>query len=75
MECKDRIHTIERKKSIRFNRNIMECKVITRINFYCSTVVLIETLWNVKIDKPLPVPEQIQVLIETLWNVKIIKEK
>ena len=32
-----------------FNRNIVECKAVILITFYCSIFVLIETLWNVKL--------------------------
>ena len=33
--------------------------------------VLIETLWNVKKEKPSPENDPEVVLIETLWNVKV----
>ena len=32
--------------------------------------VLIETLWNVKIDSRIGANALVRVLIETLWNVK-----
>ena len=36
------------------------------------SVVLIETLWNVKFSERSNIlPVSLQVLIETLWNVKI----
>ena len=31
------------------NRNIVECKAISISTLYCSSVVLIETQWNVKV--------------------------
>ena len=34
-------------------------------------MVLIETLWNVKMTFPLMINRQYIVLIETLWNVKL----
>ena len=33
--------------------------------------VLIETLWNVKVEKAPPDAAAVMVLIETLWNVKM----
>ena len=35
-----------------------------------SGSVLIETLWNVKLEEIPPVIDYCLVLIETLWNVK-----
>ena len=35
-----------------------------------GTQVLIETLWNVKVNDSGTVFERVRVLIETLWNVK-----
>ena len=54
------------------NRNIVECKVA-----YCQVGeiekwVLIETLWNVKMEATPEVGPDGFVLIETLWNVKIL---
>ena len=52
------------------NRNIVECKELTRCFHTTNVRVLIETLWNVK-DFKEKVMEMVQsVLIETLWNVK-----
>ena len=52
------------------NRNIVECKEI-RQQFFCNKVlVLIETLWNVKIKIEEMRKRACNVLIETLWNVK-----
>ena len=54
------------------NRNIVECKVISRAALVRLFRVLIETLWNVKLmmqDAENDVFSN--VLIETLWNVKI----
>ena len=53
------------------NRNIVECKDSF---FGCPLVlllVLIETLWNVKIDTGTTDDGDYIVLIETLWNVKV----
>ena len=59
------------KKSKRINRNIVECKD----RYYSGTViradVLIETLWNVKIETAELQTSHWTVLIETLWNVKL----
>ena len=53
------------------NRNIVECKDLSESATSSFLLVLIETLWNVKI-KNLLVKNTLQtVLIETLWNVKI----
>ena len=52
------------------NRNIVECKDLSESATSSFLLVLIETLWNVKI-KNLLVKNTLQtVLIETLWNVK-----
>ena len=52
------------------NRNIVECKVRNMLCTGTQDLVLIETLWNVKIvslTMSLVLPF---VLIETLWNIK-----
>ena len=52
------------------NRNIVECKERLRKIGYYGNIVLIETLWNVKISYQHYRLESHSVLIETLWNVK-----
>ena len=52
------------------NRNIVECKVLRRIYLFLITIVLIETLWNVKRRRWNNRYLIYRVLIETLWNVK-----
>ena len=52
------------------NRNIMECKDKTGIPVQKLNLVLIETLWNVKLLKIIRCKGDGRVLIETLWNVK-----
>ena len=49
----------------------MECKGSLICERLLQIFVLIETLWNVKMDEEMLLIEQIQVLIETLWNVKV----
>ena len=55
-----------------FNRNIVECKVGGALfGGISNSIVLIETLWNVKrTTLYFPASDRL-VLIETLWNVKI----
>ena len=48
----------------------MECKDFKSARNYTSEVVLIETLWNVKIVNLFSCCNIQPVLIETLWNVK-----
>ena len=48
----------------------MECKVISSLSGFTGVIVLIETLWNVKIFAFGYFCHQAFVLIETLWNVK-----
>ena len=36
-------------RDISINRNIVECKVVSRTSFFLEKVVLIETSWNVKV--------------------------
>ena len=55
---------------ISINRNIVECKVMYPHFISHLSVVLIETLWNVKIYRIAYKRGKIYVLIETLWNVK-----
>ena len=51
MECKDDMWGGDGFSLICINRNIVECKVKTYICTSAGTsVVLIETLWNVKVD-------------------------
>ena len=52
------------------NRNIVECKACRQLTRYCTVLVLIETLWNVKMDTLFLTNLAVFVLIETLWNVK-----
>ena len=54
MECKDFGEIKEIAESNRINRNIVECKVETEIHSLELKLVLIETLWNVKTMKPVP---------------------
>ena len=53
-----------------FNRNIMECKGTNNTILKLNLLVLIETLWNVKMDRKDSKGNPLGVLIETLWNVK-----
>ena len=48
VECKERFprHPCRLRRS--FNRNIVECKVRQGTRYASATLVLIETLWNVK---------------------------
>ena len=55
---------------VRINRNIVECKDIPVCTFDVEFWVLIETLWNVKLNITLADAQYAEVLIETLWNVK-----
>ena len=49
----------------------MECKVVD-IFYICNKCVdLIETLWNVKLQRKQVVGSSLVDLIETLWNVKV----
>ena len=52
------------------NRNIVECKDLTRQSHKQALFVLIETLWNVKTLTTSSAVATTGVLIETLWNVK-----
>ena len=52
------------------NRNIVECKGRFYLCNYLPGLVLIETLWNVKMLQGQMVDGIDTVLIETLWNVK-----
>ena len=56
--------------TMRINRNIVECKEPCPPFSPAPTSVLIETLWNVKINKWAEKIRKAFVLIETLWNVK-----
>ena len=54
------------------NRNIVECKGYHRKKMaYFAYLVLIETLWNVKMICGAAMVFHLFVLIETLWNVKV----
>ena len=53
----------------------MECKGGTYTRSERDVVVLIETLWNVKISSDALSLLSILVLIETLWNVKTKAEQ
>ena len=55
---------------ISINRNIVECKDFRNISVCQLIFVLIETLWNVKMDINEANFIPTAVLIETLWNVK-----
>ena len=72
VECK--VHRQQRplKKRHRINRNIVECKERTMTITSISRLVLIETLWNVKLYNSRKGIWSNVVLIETLWNVKQI---
>ena len=41
------------------------------MNNHKASIVLIETLWNVKRGQVIATPVENIVLIETLWNVKL----
>ena len=70
MECKAASKLPRAFLRLRFNRNIVECKATKRIDPVDATLVLIETLWNVKIGAIAAADKPDMVLIETLWNVK-----
>ena len=53
------------------NRNIVECKLKAVLIEGCMERVLIETLWNVNMQKLPKSWELMEVLIETLWNVNL----
>ena len=72
MECKEETLNGYTEEADRINRNIMECKELKDIRFGNRTIVLIETLWNVKSGGNVTIDGQEYVLIETLWNVKRI---
>ena len=50
----------------------MECKERLKGSCFFKHLVLIETLWNVKITATTVFGNGQVVLIETLWNVKIL---
>ena len=60
----------QKRCSCRINRNIVECKAIFPDPKTTPTIVLIETLWNVKLNRKDYIFDVTNVLIETLWNVK-----
>ena len=53
----------------------MECKVILSNDSITHSKELIDTLWNVKVDKASDNPPSLSELIDTLWNVKRREEK
>ena len=57
----------------RFNRDIVECKVIDTYQSTVDEIDLIETLWNVKSKLKSIYSSSNIDLIETLWNVKVRK--
>ena len=70
MECKELYQNRKLLLLRRINRNIMECKVSSGRDGFSFGVVLIETLWNVKLSVRYENTYEVIVLIETLWNVK-----
>ena len=48
MECKVVMLPDPAESDLRFNRNIVECKVMSHFKMSKINKVLIETLWNVK---------------------------
>ena len=51
------------------NRNILECKCLSSVFGTCSSIVLIETYWNVNSSTLMNGTIMDFVLIETYWNV------
>ena len=49
VECKDDNRIVAMKQEFRINRNIVECKVFKVKRIPEPILVLIETLWNVKL--------------------------
>ena len=43
---------LNKRDTVRINRNILECKVILSNNRFGAARVLIETYWNVKVVSP-----------------------
>ena len=74
MECKEGFPLRFADSSLSINRNIVECKVCKKkcLNML-FLLVLIETLWNVKIWESQGYSVTRLVLIETLWNVKFLR--
>ena len=71
VECKDCFFFSRRSGSSGINRNIVECKAFCLYHPPSRVLlVLIETLWNVKIVPSGKPGNSAIVLIETLWNVK-----
>ena len=71
VECKEELYNKGLVGTDGINRNIVECKVNTFSLEAHDIIVLIETLWNVKVDDNGTVQARLKpVLIETLWNVK-----
>ena len=52
VECKDSIRVLKYNPFDCINRNIVECKEESREIHSLQKMVLIETLWNVKKQKP-----------------------
>ena len=57
----------------RFNRYIVECKVVLALSAVCFAADLIDTLWNVKKTFLKNISGVSGDLIDTLWNVKSIQ--
>ena len=55
VECKDSCHHSRHDLRDGINRNIVECKVYLRSILPVTAIVLIETLWNVKLN-PVSIP-------------------
>ena len=53
------------------NRNILECKLVSKDIAIPALFVLIETYWNVKYHRSQKQGFTGHVLIETYWNVKL----
>ena len=74
MECKDNTVRTWFRTIGSINRNIVECKAIIPQAWNSLMSVLIETLWNVKMELTRRCRSH-DVLIETLWNVKNDEKK
>ena len=75
MECKELGYTEEEVFQMRFNRDIVECKVMKCKRGTIWKDDLIETLWNVKSSSS-SIGSSINAdLIETLWNVKTFRPR
>ena len=54
-----------------FNRYMVECEFLIENVIFPSTVVLIDTWWNVNASYPAHSAHDTLVLIDTWWNVNI----